>query len=506
MLTIREWLEKAGFRENPFGLKEAEKEGELLSGYFIEHPSFNEILDQNTPQSSILYASRGTGKSSALRMFTAHWDESPDPRPLFVYLTDWFNIVSQANEHGQITLRQHLDELLCQVVKALVEQPATHGPQLPSQDDTAEYLHWICSAYNRYITPLQQRRLVEWGYKVQPSDEAIAIYASEQFPVVQHMQLLSKMAQDMGYIACYVLIDKVDELAQTVADWEACARILEELVGNLPLHEVHGIAFKYFIPTEVFSVLDSWRKIRRDRIGCFNLSWNEQQIVRLLRNRLTAFSQNKITSLAPLASKDLRDIDERLGHEANGSPRNLLNLGDWLIQACAADATDKDITVYEKHFQIAQREYRAWLYTQQLPEENHHMPDTSLSIPDASSDSTKNTDRITYATIPPLCVLPDGRILRGETEIQGGDKLPKMQRTLLKYLYDNRDRYCDKDEIIAHVWKGKAEPVSDSSLRKLVDRLKKFIETDPFDPVYIKQLTGGGYRLENTLPKDERNT
>jgi hypothetical protein len=488
MLRVEEWLQKVGFVKNPFELKQAEEEGELLSEYFVEHPAFNQILDQNKPRSSVLFASRGTGKSSALQMFTTYWDELPPPRPLFVYLTDWSNLVERVESLDQITTRQHLDELLRRFVLALAQQlpPDQHHP--PDQMHTTDYLHWLCTTYNHYITPLQQRILIERSYATQPTAEVVATYASEAFPVIQHMQLLAATARDLGYAACYVLVDNVDELPQTVADWHACAYILENLIGHLRIHEVQGLAFKYFIPTEVFDILNGWHKIRRDRIGCFNLTWSEQQIIELLRNRLTVFSQHKITSLALLASRELTDIDERLSREAGGSPRHLLNLGEWLLQACAADATDTDATIYVKHLEFAQQEYRQWLHQQRIWPDDDGKPYTS--------EDTVQT------AVPLLRVYPDGRVLRGQHEIEGWDRLPSLQRTLLEYLHQHHDRYCRREEIIAGVWKDKATPASDSSLRKLIDRLRQFVEPDPNNPIYIKHLAGGKYRLENVFSED----
>src|SRR4051812_43184532 len=59
-------LRQAGFNEDPFGLREVDREGrDRLDGYFFQHPLFREVLgNANSPETVILMAQRGAGKTT----------------------------------------------------------------------------------------------------------------------------------------------------------------------------------------------------------------------------------------------------------------------------------------------------------------------------------------------------------------------------------------------------------------------------------------------------------
>jgi hypothetical protein len=481
-------------------LKQAEDEGDLLTEYFVEHPAFNQILDKEHPRSSILFAPRGAGKSSALKMFTTYWQGSTTARPLFVYLTDWLPFLEQQPAIEQIHVRHHLHELFRRTVQALAHQrlarPAAHIPSV-----SAEYLGWLCATHNQYLTPEEQRTLAQRAVLGQPSADALAVYSNPSFPVAQHLHMLAAAVRALGYTACYVLIDNIDELPQTVANAEAGAQILAPLIGAIRLHEVPGLAFKYFIPNEVYSILHAQHLLREDRMNCSSLRWSPEQLGDLLRNRLAAFSDNRIDSLAPFAEPTISDIDERLSRTVLGSPRHLLSLCELLIQASAADPDDESYQIRQRHFAQATAAYHAWLSEQPPGTLPTDPPSVAVSAPPPQPEPAP-TPAEPAPDIPLLRLRADGRVLRGHTEIDGWEKLPRLQRALLEYLYQHHGQICSKEDIIAHVWKSKIEPASDSSLRKLVDRLRKWLEPDPDNAVYIQRIAGGAYVLKNVLHDD----
>lgn len=89
-------------------------------------------------------------------------------------------------------------------------------------------------------------------------------------------------------------------------------------------------------------------------------------------------------------------------------------------------------------------------------------------------------------------------------EIKKGDeslteKLTPSEFRLLRYLMVNKDRVCEKDEIIVNVWKDSKtqEGVSDQALDQIVYRLRKKIEDDPNNPHFIHTIKGRGYKFDN---------
>ena len=74
--------------------------------------------------------------------------------------------------------------------------------------------------------------------------------------------------------------------------------------------------------------------------------------------------------------------------------------------------------------------------------------------------------------------------------------LTKSQQRLLKYLCDNSERVCNKDEIASAVWgSANMDKVDDERIAKLISRLRQRIEPNPHKPRYLRTTHGRGYRL-----------
>ncbi|MCL2427357.1 MAG: response regulator transcription factor [Oscillospiraceae bacterium] len=70
-------------------------------------------------------------------------------------------------------------------------------------------------------------------------------------------------------------------------------------------------------------------------------------------------------------------------------------------------------------------------------------------------------------------------------------ELKNMEHKLLKYLFDNKGRIVDKDELFQEIWGDNF--VSDGTLSVHIRRLREKIEADPNDPLLIKTVWGVGY-------------
>jgi len=76
-------------------------------------------------------------------------------------------------------------------------------------------------------------------------------------------------------------------------------------------------------------------------------------------------------------------------------------------------------------------------------------------------------------------------------------ELTSQEDRLLSFFLEHSEEVCQKDILIEAVWPGEAgiEGVSDDRLAQLVTRLRKKIEPDPGQPLYIQTVRGRGYRL-----------
>jgi hypothetical protein len=455
MITLAEWLQKTGFSGNPFAHKQADEEGDDLASYFVEHPAYNAILDGAQPHTTILHAPRGAGKSSTRRMFERHC-QSITPPVLLVPLLDWMPLAHEAHPQQVIAVQHHLQALARQIVAALAAS-AERPQQIASHQ--REYLRWLGITYASSLPMALQLRLEQAGWLGQPPPDVR--YNLSQVPPTEQLALFVELIRAIGYAHCYVLIDGIDELFDTAADWEAGANVIESLVSNLRLMEVPGMAFKFFVPSEIVTVLIERRRLRTDRLRIYKMDWDAELLQELLANRLAVFSGQVIHSLDQLAVPDLRgELDHLLVQAANGSPRELLNLGERLLQACARTADDTNLLIHARHLDSI------------VPQSPRRSVSSSSANP----------------AIPLLRITLDGKIYRGDELCIGWDRVPPMQRRLLNYLYAQRHRLCSRDELIAHVWQDREKPADDDSLRKLLGRLIQVIEPDPDNLRYIQMV------------------
>ncbi|MEM7347908.1 MAG: response regulator transcription factor [Chloroflexota bacterium] len=91
-------------------------------------------------------------------------------------------------------------------------------------------------------------------------------------------------------------------------------------------------------------------------------------------------------------------------------------------------------------------------------------------------------------------------LTKGEVLINGNDSnLTSTEFRLLTYLFRNADRVVPHEELIKEVW-GEHSTTDKRSLKLYVLYLRRKIEEDPDNPVYLKTAWGVGYRFE--LPEN----
>lgn len=469
MLTLQEWLHLVGLGgRNPFAHKQAEEEREWLEAVFVEHPAYNAIAYEAEPRSSILHAARGAGKTTTCAMFEKLCaEEAERRRPLVVRFQEWLPLADLDNQPLYAQVKRYLEVLFSHVVAALPSISNTAWIATPSDPFLREYLSWFCSHYGDRLTDQELYQLTGASRLFpRPVESSEAVQRFSQASPMQHLRWLLRALQAANVRTVYVMVDRVDELAITVARPERGADLLLPLLGNLELLELPGLAFKFFIPSSIVEVLRTRGELREDRIGCYALEWSEEKGINLLQklvqNRLSYFSEGRVSSLAALSEPDLRDIEEVLSRAAAGSPRRLLILAERVLQERASDANVNDLLIQRRHLELAT------------------MPET-LSPPTGADDALH--------TVPLLTLRADGCVMRGEEPIPGWQDLPARQREVLEYLFQRSGERCTYADLGDHVWRDRN--TSDDTIRKVVDRLSKFLHQGLGREIYIERVRGG---------------
>jgi len=72
--------------------------------------------------------------------------------------------------------------------------------------------------------------------------------------------------------------------------------------------------------------------------------------------------------------------------------------------------------------------------------------------------------------------------------------LTLMEADLLRYLVQNRDRIVSRKELLEQVWRVR-EDTDTRAIDNFIVRLRRYIEDQPTDPVYLQTVRGVGYRF-----------
>jgi hypothetical protein len=131
------------------------------------------------------------------------------------------------------------------------------------------------------------------------------------------------------------LVDEVDEVPE-LQDQSNMIQLLSSLMDSR-LHSVKGVAFRYFLPAWLKEALIQ-KGLRLDRYRVGDLQWAPEDLKRLIRQRMIAFSESKAAphqSLGELCDPSggfAARIDDELASLAEGNPRAAVCLADQLLR------------------------------------------------------------------------------------------------------------------------------------------------------------------------------
>lgn len=536
--SVRTWLTSWDFVDNPFALWEASQEA-WLDRYYIKRPFFNHLL--NDPRSIVIYAKRGGGKSATRIMLESecrpHISNSP---VLAIPFTGFSSLIKKFTLDGKLDIDDYLpvltSEILTKLLESIIKNPhliakvsSHHAHEISFwlekysihtfsnyslkklllsadkdlQDTTIrEIIHGIQRKEKLAFKNKQMGGVYEFLTKIQPTNlTPPKLRLDTPIHVIEELKSFTFEILNLPSITCksiYILIDGIDEYPETQNSPQISASILAPLLGNMEYLELTDFATKFFLPFEQKNFFEE--KYRPDRINSIDLTWDDSQkdsLRTLFRRRISTFNTRGLISLAELCHPSIRRwIEDAMLDEANKSPRNLLRLGDLLFLEHCKEGPNPESVILPREWEKAVIAFRGGTEVDEnvlynVVGENHQK----------ESRSENNEPNQISDDIPKLRVdIKTGKVYRGSQVL---DNLPNLQFRLIKYLYLNRGRICEKEEIAIAVYELDQNSEYEKKdieldIAKLISRLKSSIELDRTKPVYINTVRGRGYRLENT--------
>ncbi len=349
---LKEFLGKLGFTEHPFQFTNADEE-EHLQSYFVPPPYFISVWgDPESPKSQVIFAPRGGGKTAQRRMIEFQ-AESED---VFVITYDRFERLSGVDLDALGT-DYHLRNIIEVGLLGFLLEYHQRGMQAPSftkveREQIDRLCHHYLSRINRYealealnslktLSAKAKQFLREWSAPVSTLFSA-ALTAkgiphpkinlghgsheeSIEGPLKAHLEIVRDLLLSIGFKSVYILIDKVDETAETGNNAEASFNLVKPLLRDLELLQMRKVALKFFL----WDLLNAkYQKYARpDRLEQFELSWGESDLDKMLSRRLEAFSGGKVHNLSDLTGAELaKPLHFLVVLFAEGSPRDMIRI------------------------------------------------------------------------------------------------------------------------------------------------------------------------------------
>jgi hypothetical protein len=348
------FYKQLGFESHPF-LKTNADEEESLQTYFVPPPYFDAIIgDPASPNSSVVLAPRGAGKTAQRRMVEA---ASKQSRYLAVTY-DRFEF-SAGQKIDDISLQYHLRNLITRILISFLSYLSEYPDVSKSlSKEEKKQLSVFIHTYLGELTGDGIQELLNelkslpdkfkkfWskhvGFMESVINFLLKAYDLEKIdlPDVKQeekrlgetykfqLESLLKLVKKIGFKSIYVLLDRPDETEKTGNDPKSTYQLIQPIMRDLELLGLSGYGFKFFLwdQIEPFFRADA----RPDRVPQYELKWNRNSLKEVLSKRLLAFSNGKIPAFDALLEEPC-SIDDQLCLMANGSPRNLIRLCERIL-------------------------------------------------------------------------------------------------------------------------------------------------------------------------------
>lgn len=343
MMRRSTYLQERGFSEDPFAPRRAREgsEEDLLSSVFWMVPGFDEFIgNPATPQTRILYAPRGHGKTSHMLQVKKHVG-SRSPRALVVELTD-FNYILQAGT-DDLSIYRYI-ELIRKATLEEINRKIMTDQQCRQTFEQSFSFRYFCVWLTRYSPDAaEQSRCLARLPDLESHEREIREYGPEAW-----LKKLAEFAADAGFASVYVLVDGVDETEKTCDETPQALALMSTMLKPLLVTQrlMHGcgFAFKFFIPKLLYEYMQNHNTGRLDCYSCFELQWQPGALEEILNLRLSHCSDGWINTFLQLCDEECDLVMQEL-IQAAAYPYRMIAWLDQVINRHCERVVDIDETI-----------------------------------------------------------------------------------------------------------------------------------------------------------------
>lgn len=368
-MSANKFLEQFGFSGDPFQSTNASEEP-TLEYYFVPPPYFSTVIgDSSSAKSQVVLAPRGGGKTAQRLMIEREsrtgakflcvtyddFEQLPGFKVSDATLEYHMNLIcrlilvgilmkieekpdnaSTLSNHQKAILKYQIRKFLGSLSAAEFELSvgAIKNFRDKASDFWKQYGGTIAAFINAFIAKYEFDSLdLPSGLPdEQKRDESLRY----------HFKQLLNISKSLGFESVYVLVDKVDEISITAKDAKSTFDFISSLLLDLPTLETDGVGFKFFLWDQIKDPYDEAGS-RPDRVPTHVLNWSNQELQRMLSERLKAYSNGRATSLNTMLCADVPiDLHVLVSHLAAGSPRDMIRVCGRIVteQNRISDSSD----------------------------------------------------------------------------------------------------------------------------------------------------------------------
>ena len=321
---VANWRRMVDVPFNPFGAEQAEQEPNLVR-YYIYPEIFDRYARGARP--SILFGPSGSGKTAAA-LLLAHDCIMPTFRPREESAFPLHCRLEQAQVAGYPTV----DQVVAMAIAtgfvrflALNLYLFVDGSRTQISAIATCLIHAFGSVEGA-INHLNLAGLVddEQGQRfVKELDAFAASYQPDALSGADWAQIFANVRPD-AYQHTYLIIDMTEEPNPT-ADLEIVAGKIQALLNWATVLNNEQIHLKLFLPDQLQEYLET------NEIPSATMHWTEHDLRTMLKSRLRVAGVDDFSQLFDAESQS-PELEERLIQAAIGSPQQLIQLGNRLLQ------------------------------------------------------------------------------------------------------------------------------------------------------------------------------
>lgn len=375
MNTFEDFYSRIGFTRYPFSTFTTEKEKEIFSQIFVKPSNYDTISNTYLQGNSIiLTGDRGTGKTAIIKNFQYKSEEKNsivisiddftdldlnfDSKSFYKFLIKKFstqlisnlatfpNRVRLLNTEDKLLLSYLIKHIVPQISKKVIKNKI-EKIQLPWYKRIYKFGERFFRGAANYTATVGSHILDDYIAKhltgipslaettnIKDYFPEIPINFDDEFESQEHnfefLSTIVNISKKLKFEKNIIIFDKIDEDQRFDNDAESISEFIVKILTDNRLLANENIQFVFSLWVTPYNFIKS--RVRTQKHYCPVLDWSRQDLETVLNQRLSVYSNNKVSNYRMLFSEEVTEAEiDNIFSIANSNPRDLWHIFDKLL-------------------------------------------------------------------------------------------------------------------------------------------------------------------------------